>query len=64
MSGMMTGQPVPPKTSARDNEERRMMQMMEQIQQHISLLLTGTIRQEIFSYPLIILLLHLLFPVI
>ena len=33
MSGMMAGQPVPPKTSARDNEERRMMQMMEQIQQ-------------------------------
>ena len=33
MAGMMTGQPVPPKTSARDDEERRMMQMMEQIQQ-------------------------------
>ena len=33
MSGMMAGQPVPPKTSARDDEERRMMQMMEQIQQ-------------------------------
>ena len=33
MAGMMTGQPVPPRTSARDDEERRMMQMMEQIQQ-------------------------------
>ena len=33
MSGMMTGQAVPSKTSARDDEERRMMQMMEQIQQ-------------------------------
>lgn len=33
MSGMMTGQPVTPKASARDDEERRMMQMMEQIQQ-------------------------------